>query len=470
MKGSKSYRGQALFALVLLVWLCSLCGVWVLSGILVWSAGLLYVLYDTWLIAYVALRARAAVREHDAAKSETGALTAPTVAVIVAARNEALVLPATLAALLSQSDRPDDILVVDDGSMDRSHEVLRDRFGVLFDPARPLVLSATHRNLRVLRKPNTGKADSLNGALRFIDCDVVVTLDADTVLAPGAIGAMRRAFAREAKLAAVCGVLTPTCKRTRVGWVFEWFQTFEYLRAFLSRAAWMRANSLLLVSGAFAGYRRNVLERLHGFDPRCLVEDYELIHRLHHYAALHGERWTVRVLPDARAATDAPASIAGFLVQRRRWFAGFLQTQYKYRDMTGNPRYGSVGRFMLPLKVIDTLQPFYGLTAFVLLVSFLAGRGAVLKPVLVVILVKIAIDLCFQMWAVHLYHRWIGEKPPARKWALAMLASFAEPFSFQLLRHSGALLGWFSLLTRRVAWAPQRSARLTPISHTEYSQ
>jgi len=467
MNAIKSVRGNLLFAFVLLVWLCSLCGVWVLSGILVWSAGLLYVLYDTWLIAYVALRARAAVREHDATRSDNVAPSVPTVAVIVAARNEASVLPATLNALLSQADPPDDILVVDDGSVDGSHEVLLHRFGVPFAPARPLARSTIHGNLRALRKPNTGKADSLNGALRFIDCDIVVTLDADTVLASGAVGAMRSAFAREAALAAVCGVLTPTCKGAVMGRLFEWFQTFEYLRAFLSRAAWMRADALLLVSGAFAGYRRDVLQRLHGFDPRCLVEDYELIHRLHHYAALHGEHWTVRVLPDARATTDAPASLSGFLLQRRRWFAGFLQTQYKYRQMTGNPRYGAVGRFMLPLKVIDTLQPFYGLTAFVLLVSFLIGRSAVLKPVLVVILVKIAIDLAFQMWAVHLYHRWIGERPPARKWALAMLASFAEPFSFQLLRHSGALLGWFALLTRRVAWTPQRAARLTPIPRTE---
>ena len=200
-----------------------------------------------------------------------------------------------------------------------------------------------------------------------------------------------------------------------------------------------------------------VLETIGGFDPRCLVEDYELIHRLHRHAAEHGKDWRVRVIADAAATTDAPATVGAFLKQRRRWFAGFLQTQYKNRDMTGNALYGNVGRFMLPIKMIDTLQPLYGLTAFFLLVSFLVRGSTLLWPVLAVITAKLAVDFGFQLWAVFLYYRWIGQRPSWGQWVLAVLASLVEPFCFQILRHTGALLGWFAILTRKLDWMPQRS-------------
>src|SRR6202012_1917670 len=120
---------------------------------------------------------------------------------------------------------------------------------------------------------------------------------------------------------------------------------------------------------------------------------------------------------------------------RRRWFGGFLQTQYWYRDMVGNRRYGALGMAMLPVKAIDTLQPVYGLTAFALLCILLAqGRFSVLLPVCGVIGAKIFIDFSFQLWAILLYRRWLGDKSAA-SFGKAFAASLIEPFSFQLLRH-----------------------------------
>ncbi|MGL1645724.1 glycosyltransferase, partial [Vibrio parahaemolyticus] len=90
-----------------------------------------------------------------------------------------------------------------------------------------------------------------------------------------------------------------------------------------SRHAWSRFNSLLLVSGAFATFRRDAVVQVGGFDPDCLVEDYELLHRLHRHARNEGLTWTVRVLGQAQARTDAPSTLMAFLRQRRRWFGGF---------------------------------------------------------------------------------------------------------------------------------------------------
>ena len=164
----------------------------------------------------------------------------------------------------------------------------------------------THPTLRWLRLPHGGKARALNVACAVCETELVLTVDADTLLEPGALGAMRAAFADDPALTAATGVLTPVCGPSVSGRLLQWFQTYEYVRNFLSRYAWMQEDGLLLISGAFACYRRAALLAVGGFDPDCLVEDYELTHRLRDHAARQGMVWRTGVVGAAHARTDAP--------------------------------------------------------------------------------------------------------------------------------------------------------------------
>ncbi|WP_174293312.1 glycosyltransferase family 2 protein, partial [Sphingomonas bacterium] len=282
----------------------------------------------------------------------------------------------------------------------------------------------------------------------------------DTLLEPGAIAAMRAAFAAEPQLVAATGVLAPICGPTPTARLFEWFQSYEYVRNFLSRDAWMRLDSLLLVSGAFAAFRRDAVLEVGGFDPECMVEDYELIHRLHRHAADLGFDWRVRVVGGALARTDAPASVGAFLKQRQRWFGGFLQTQHWNRDMVGNGRFGRLGTRMLPVKALDTVQPIYGLAAFLILIGLVVtGRFAIALPVLLVMIAKVSVDLSFHLWSLGIYKRWTGQHEGLRL-GPAIVAALAEPFSFQLLRHAGAVYGWVAFLRGRQNWSRQARTAL----------
>jgi cellulose synthase/poly-beta-1,6-N-acetylglucosamine synthase-like glycosyltransferase len=166
--------------------------------------------------------------------------------------------------------------------------------------------------------------------------------------------------------------------------------------------------------------------------------------------------WHTAVVGAAHARTDAPATIGAFLRQRRRWFGGFLQTQLWYRHMVGNPHYGRLGTRMLTVKAIDTLQPLYGLTGAVLLIGYLlSGQFAVVTPVFGVIGAKILLDLAFYVWSLRLYRRWLGHSSGLYL-IPAILAALIEPFTFQLLRHSGAALGWVSFLTGARVWGAQQ--------------
>ena len=284
-------------------------------------------------------------------------------AALVAAKNEAPVLPATLGALLDQTDPPDEIIIADDGSTDATAEMLCTRFG-LTEPDMGCTASVDIGSTSIvwLRLPHGGKARALNSAIVETGAEVVVTVDGDTLLEHEAISAVRQAFCREPELVGITGIITPVCKPTRAGQAWQFFQTYEYIRNFLGRYAWMRVDCLQLISGAFAGFRRAPVIEVGGFDDVCLVEDYELVHRMRRYAGEHGLTWRFRVIGGAQARTEAPGSTVAFLRQRRRWFGGSLQTRWWYRAMVGDRRMGRLGTVMLPIKAIDTVQPFYGHT------------------------------------------------------------------------------------------------------------
>ncbi|MES2044151.1 MAG: glycosyltransferase [Pseudomonadota bacterium] len=430
------------------------------QGLIVWSIGIAYILYDTVLLAFTAWNIRDLRAAPPALPGES-----VTFGVIVAAHNEASVIASTIDRLAAQEAPPEIILIADDGSSDDTADVLARRYGLAVPELGKMATGSTNLpSLRWLRLPHRGKAVALNAAVLAIDTEVVLTVDADTLLEPGAIAAMRAAFAAEPELVAATGVLAPICGPNLQARLFQWFQSYEYVRNFLSRHAWEQVHSLLLISGAFAAFRRDPVVEVGGFDPDCLVEDYELIHRLYRHAADHGRDWRVRVVGGALASTDAPASPLAFLKQRRRWFGGFLQTQYWNRDMVGNRHFGLLGTRMLPVKALDTLQPVYGLAAFVILIAVVAtGRFLIAFPILLVMIAKIIVDLSFHLWSLGIYKRWTGQREGLGI-GPAIVAAIAEPFTFQLLRHTGALWGWVAFLTGRGGWGRQHRTAIPDIS------
>jgi cellulose synthase/poly-beta-1,6-N-acetylglucosamine synthase-like glycosyltransferase len=154
-----------------------------------------------------------------------------------------------------------------------------------------------------------------------------------------------------------------------------------------------------------------------------------------------------------------------FLNQRRRWFAGFIATHFKYHDMVGNPRYGVVGRYMMCIKTLDLLLPIYALASAVVLVVLLAVHHSLPSLIIKIIVVKLLFDLALHAYSIVLYQRWLGI-PLARKlWVQSVGATLSEPFVFQIMRQLGAVLGWIAFLRRKIDWLPQRPA--TAMAETE---
>ena len=453
-----SIRWLVLFSAVLGLLLFSLYASFAFQGVSAWLVGLVYIAYDSVLLSFMVISSRLAVRSRErCVRTAPPPGPRPTVTVLVCARNERLVLPECLRHLHAQTEPADEIIILDDGSTDSMIEWLTREYDLTFERRGNGELGTSKRlpALKVRSKPNSGKADTLNQGWQMAQGEIVVTLDADTYVEPGAIAAIRDAFAEDPALGIAGGVLEPICQRTSWAGFFQFFQTFEYARGFLWRLTFMQYDMLLLISGAFAAYRRSVLESAGGFDTTSWVEDYELTHRIYRDAFDGGQRVTVKTLVDARGTTDCPATVRTFLNQRRRWFGGFIATHFKFHEMVGNKRYGAVGRYMLCLKTLDLLLPIYALAAAVVLIVLLSVRHFISLFIVKLILAKLLFDLIMHAYSITLYSRWLG-RHSSRLWVKSIGATLSEPFVFQIMRQLGAVFGWLAFLRGKVNWMPQR--------------
>ena len=251
------------------------------------------------------------------------------VAVVIPAYNEEKVICQSIRALLASTISNFKIVVVDDGSRDRTTQVVRETFG---DTPR----------VEVLHKSNAGKWSALNAGLQYTDAEIVVTLDADTMFEPEALAMLLRHFA-DPKVAAVAGA---TNVGNRVNLLTR-FQALEYVtNQNLDRRALELVNGITVVPGAIGAWRRDAVLSVGGFLPDTLAEDADATVSL----AIAG--WRIVYEPRAIARTEAPETIKGFLNQRLRWMFGTLQVAYKHRGAMLRGRPLGVGVFGLPNVVL----------------------------------------------------------------------------------------------------------------------
>ena len=275
------------------------------------------------------------------------------VSVIIPAYNEESVVANTVRGILSSSYRDLDIIVIDDGSKDKTFEVLTANF-------------ATHPRVELISVENAGKANALNTALTRARGDIVVALDADTQFEQDTIAWLVRWFTDE-EIGAVAGNAKVG---NRVNMITRW-QALEYVVAQnLERRALAALGTLTVIPGAVGAWRKSVLQELGGFPAETLAEDQDLT------IAVQRAGYEVKFDSSAIAWTEAPATVRGLAKQRFRWAYGTLQCLWKYRDMTFNPRYGALGAIALPqVWVFQILLTAFAPLADLLLLWQLAWQG-----------------------------------------------------------------------------------------------
>jgi cellulose synthase/poly-beta-1,6-N-acetylglucosamine synthase-like glycosyltransferase len=334
------------------------------------------------LISYVQSSLR--VRQARAANFEllSQSRLTPPVSIIIPAHNEEPMIVNSVATALAINYPEFEVIVVNDGSRDRTLRRLIETFD-LAGSQRPyratfptsrirrIYYSKTHSNLYVIDKENGGKADALNAGVNFSRYRYVCNTDADTLFEKDALIRVIRHIVRDPRrIVAVGGqVRVGNGFRVQHGEIVERhlpskllpkFQIVEYLRTFLgNRVGWSSMNAMLLISGAFGMWRRDALVSVGGFNREIIGEDLEVTMRFHRVFRKRKEEYAVVALPDPVCWTEAPEDIHSFYQQRNRWHRVLLESYWTHREMLLNTKFGAVGLLGMPYYLFfEILGPF----------------------------------------------------------------------------------------------------------------
>ena len=411
-----------------------------------------YWIYEFLVTLLVLVTTFLALRELKSSKGSSAPedTAPPRVSILIAAHNEATCILKTLESIAHLEGVECEVIVASDGSTDGMNELLEHRNGIT-----------------LLKLPKVGKAAALNAAMEVARHQIVVTLDADTRLEPFSVARLIEAF-RRPEVQAVGGWVF--VRNHRSSWLARW-QFLEYIRNLLWRNGLAHLGVLLQVSGAFGAFRRETLQRLGGFDPSSLTEDYEIIYRIHRDFRSRGEEYRVLTRSDAIAYTEAPEGFRDFIAQRTRWFAGFIRTLWTYRGMIGNPAFGPLGLLMLPIKTLDALLPLYAvLTWFALAAAFIHPQWMMLgnRTNLLLIgsafLLKWVADMTVSALAWQWHLEPTGEKEGARR-EIPWLAVASESWFFSWFRQIAVLGSYGMAFAKTASWKQRRwNAQRVPVS------
>jgi cellulose synthase/poly-beta-1,6-N-acetylglucosamine synthase-like glycosyltransferase len=382
---------------------------------------------------------------------------APTITIIAPAYNEGLTIVENVRSLLSLQYVNYEVMVVNDGSKDDTLQKLIEGYDLekidkSIDPnikSKQIrgIYKSTQRSfskLTVVDKLNGGKSDALNAGIYLSESKYVGCIDVDCLIQPDSLLHVVKSFYQhsEKRVIAVGGVIrvANSCKisggtleeiRMPKNWLAK-FQLLEYTRSFLlGRMAWGRIDSLLIISGAFGFFDREIALAVGGYDTNTVGEDMEIIFRMRRYMHDIDMPYHVAYIPDPLCWTEVPESLKIFMNQRDRWSRGNLETLRTHKDMFFNPKYGRLGMLSYPYwffyEWLAPILEFLGLIA-VLVFFYLGVLNWDFFIAITVTIYCFSIMFSFYaiLWEVYSYNQY----PKTRDILTLMLFAILEPIFF----------------------------------------
>ena len=312
------------------------------------------------------------------------------ISIIAPAYNEGMGIVESVKSLLALEYPLYEVIVVNDGSTDDTLKKLIKAFDlkkskrvfrktIETKPIKGIYICPSNPKLVVVDKVNGKKADALNAGLNVSRYPLFCGIDGDSVLEKDSLLKMSRPFLEDpVKTVGAGGIirLSNGC-RVKSGQVVKVglprnalarFQILEYLRAFLGgRIGLSMLKSILIISGAFGLFRKDIAIQCGGYRTKTIGEDMDLVVRMRKY--LHEKKipFEFRFIPDPICWTEAPETLKSLAGQRNRWHRGLVESLSYSSKMILNPRYGVTGMFAMPFYVIfEMLGPLIEVTGYVI--------------------------------------------------------------------------------------------------------
>ena len=408
---------------------------------------------------------------------------APSITIIAPAYNEGLTIVENIRSLMSLRYVNYEVMVVNDGSKDDTLQKIIEAYDLErvdweIDPNwrnKPVrgIYKSTHQvysKLTVVDKENGGKSDALNAGIALSRNKYVGCIDVDCLLLPDALLHVVKSFYQrsEKRVIAVGGVIriANSCViqggqleevRLPTNWLAR-FQLLEYTRSFiLGRMAWGRIDSLLIISGAFGFFDREIALEVGGYDTGTVGEDMEIVFKMRRH--MHDQKipYTVEYIPDPLCWTEVPEDLKMLINQRDRWSRGNLETLYKHKDMFMNPAYGRLGMLSYPYWFFyEWLAPILEFFGFISIALFaylgILNMEFFLAITITVYMFSIMFSFYAILWEVYSYN----EYRKTKDLLILMLCAIVEPLFFHPIVVWSAVRGNYKkLFNVKSGWGSQ---------------
>lgn len=459
--------------------------------ILIYFSALQLVLFGLLILSFFDMRRRLAQNfyaDYEAvAKSH---FTFP-ISVLVPAYNESSNVVESVRSVLSLDYPQHEVIVINDGSTDGTLERLRHEFRLELREAvcrrslpvvgaiRGIYRSVTHPNLAVIDKEHAGKSAALNAGINLSRYPLFCTIDADSLFQENALLRVVRPFLEDPdRVIAVGGQVRVAngCKVAR-GRVVEprlpqsilaAFQVVEYLRAFVaSRLGLSAMNNLLILSGVFSLFRKDVVIEVGGYRSDVVTEDMELVLRLHRHMREQKREYAVQFLPDPICWTEVPQRVGALARQRGRWHRGLIHSLWLHRSLAWGRHSGSLRWIGLPYYFFfEVMGPIVELVGYILIpIAFFMGF---LSPLYFWAFLFLAITsgAFLSISAVFLEELSFGLYRSWGDFALMIGVGVLENFSYRLLTLLFRLGAVLDIILGRGGWGKQERVGFERIGST----
>ncbi len=277
------------------------------------------------------------------------------VSIIVPAYNEEKIIAKSLESLVNQTYQNLEIIVVDDGSTDRTSEI-----------AKYFEKHSNGKKVKVLKKSNGGKASAINHGIRHSTGELIMVVDADSKLEKNAVKLMERYFI-DPNVAAVAGsvyVSNQTNLLTKL-------QALEYIEGLnMVRNGQALLKLVNIIPGPIGMFRKDALYEVGLYDNDTFAEDCDVTLKL----ITRG--YKIDFESDAVAYTEAPEHLLDLIKQRYRWTRGILQAIKKHKGLLWNIRKNPAASFTMWYMLFESVfWPFMDVwtNMFIIYLSVFSG-------------------------------------------------------------------------------------------------
>jgi peptidoglycan-N-acetylglucosamine deacetylase len=290
----------------------------------------------------------------------------PPVSVLIPSYNEEKVICNTIDSILNSDYTNLEVVVIDDCSTDNSLKLVQERY-------------KTNKKVKILTKPNGGKAEALNFGIKHAKYNFIVSMDADTMFMPDTVSRMMQHFA-DPKVGGVAGFVEIGNdyfyqKSQGQNAKFNWLTTCQRLEYIFGqnfdKQAYDGLGCVIVVPGAIGAWRKQVILDVGGYKTDTLAEDTDLTVRILR------KGWNIEYCKDAFCITEAPETLQQFWKQRIRWQFGTLQVIFKNLDIIFNPKHKTVSMFAIPYLFFNffsmLVSPIANLPFFILIFKLYIG-------------------------------------------------------------------------------------------------